>query len=519
MVSNCIKNSSTDKPFKSFKARTLDVEDFKKIFNERLEKAERRFTEEDAKQKRKRKRSALPVQKAKTLLEEKDLPAPVKMSPEILAYLRSQLNDVREDERRKWAKYGGIGLVDPAPLMGEILWDLVALCALHYKTTKVLDILNLCTHTLAAYDEIRGHSIGNTDNVGKSLSHFLKCISESEVFKGKLMVYAEKTESLFIKTAGEAKFSSLGEASKKLESFLCGDDICRRRLIGEQANVVLLHVEELLGILEESRNQWEGQAANRKHEKGLNAAISAIYLIASYTRDIVYLMSLSAHPEGENELQRTSRLEKIAKRFRHTAAMLEYIQSFAFPDWFRPYDLTVTCCGPDIMDSLVAEGFLMGEVGLLEVFEAYHQYMKGLPVMQFYCKTGIQESACMSKLIKTLLIHIHGENIDPLNCEKEYRTPYIHHKSKKLTKTSKHSYVKVIHDYDGIGCACGRNVDGESCEHCRYGVCHELHELAQECANILLSGNFTDADVERIHETRKKLTKFIFVKGLFVSKK
>jgi hypothetical protein len=522
---------NSDTPFKNFEARKLSVDEFKAEFEARRSKIGKKLEEElntararPSQRRRRSKGSASSKKKLKrskaaaiAMLAETDLPQPVQMKPEILLYLRGELQKIPEDERRDWAKYCGLGIVDPCPMFGELLWDKLALCALHYKTTKVLDILNLCTHTLAAYDEILGHSIADTDKLGKSCKFFLETISSSPKFRGKLMVYAEKTETLILKTASEASFRALNnESTKKLEAYLKGDELCSRRLIGEQANVVLSFVEDLLEVLIEARNQSSSKATG-KFEKGLTATISGLYCVLNYSRDIVYIMSLSCHPQNESEPRRKKRLQKIAKRYRRTAAKLEYVQQFVFPEWFRPYDLTVSCCGPDIMDDLVSDGFLMGEVGLLEVFEAYHQFVKSLPVMKFYSKTDTQESACMAKLIKTLLTNIYAEDVDPLPL-KEERKPYIHPKSGKLTKSRKESHIKVIHEYDGIGCVCGRKVANEDCAYCSYGVVSELDDLVSKCADYLLCGTYSDADVKSVHKSRKKLVQFTFTKGLGVSK-
>ena len=70
-----------------------------------------------------------------------------------------------------------------------------------------------------------------------------------------------------------------------------------------------------------------------------------------------------------------------------------------FPELFRPYDLIATGVGPDVMDFLTSQGFLMGEVGLLEAAEAFHNYVKSLPV--FRGKQQFLEenkSGCMAKV-------------------------------------------------------------------------------------------------------------------------
>ena len=47
----------------------------------------------------------------------------------------------------------------------------------------------------------------------------------------------------------------------------------------------------------------------------------------------------------------------------------------------------------------------------------------------------------------------------------------------------------------------------------------QLDELACECAVLLQTQDYEEADIKRIHNLRKKLTKFIFIKGLGVAKR
>ena len=86
---------------------------------------------------------------------------------------------------------------------------------------------------------------------------------------------------------------------------------------------------------------------------------------------------MSASTHAEDKETKAKELTEIAEGYRRAAAKLEFLQVYCFPDLFRPYDLIATV-GPDIMDKLVSHGFSLGEVGLLEVMESYHQYVKSL---------------------------------------------------------------------------------------------------------------------------------------------
>ena len=144
----------------------------------------------------------------------------------------------------------------------------------------------------------------------------------------------------------------------------------------------------------------------RNVEDGLNTIFSTVYCMGNYVRDIVYYMSLTTHPDEETVEQKEKRLKGIASKYRFVCKKLEYLQSYAFPDMFRPYDLIVTSVGPDIMDRVTQDGFLMGEVGLLEVMEAYHQYVKGLAVFKNNNATNTNKSACVAKLLKVSKTYI-----------------------------------------------------------------------------------------------------------------
>ena len=140
-------------------------------------------------------------------------------------------------------------------------------------------------------------------------------------------------------------------------------------------------------MLADSRGTWGGNST-RKNEEGLDTIISRIYLMISYTRDLVYYMSLGSHPDSETTNERKERLREIYDKYLFMAKKLEYLQCFVFPDLYRPYDLTATCVGPDVFKKLIllGDGFLMGDVGLLQALEQYHQYIRGMPV--FKCNEG-----------------------------------------------------------------------------------------------------------------------------------
>ena len=118
----------------------------------------------------------------------------------------------------------------------------------------------------------------------------------------------------------------------------------------------------------------------------------------------------------------------------------------------------------------------MGEVGLLEIMEAFHNYVKDLPVFKANSNFRGNKSGCVAKLEKILLIHIYGEMIDPLPL-KEKRKSYRHHNSGCMTATTKASHIKVIHEYDGRGCICGRAPSCALCQYCSYGKVEELEDF------------------------------------------
>ena len=220
-------------------------------------------------------------------------------------------------------------------------------------------------------------------------------------------------------------------------------------------------------------------------------------------------MSLSSHPENEAPSDTQKRLNGIAKRYRRVATKLEFLQTYVFPDLFKPYDNVATNVGPDIMDNLIKHGFLMGEIGLLEVMESYHQYVKQLPVFRILKAGKSNSSACVAKLLKILLTHIYGETIDPLPL-KNTRKPYIHHTNLKTTRKSKESYIKVVHEYDGIGCVCGRSATFSDCQYCNYGQIEKLDKLCEDSCDYLLEGK---GDLDQILKDKEKLVKNVWMKG------
>jgi protein disulfide-isomerase-like protein len=501
------RNSKT--PFKNFKARNLNVEQFKEELEARKEAMARhdrtyrnKQSKKDGRSKRRQNYRASKVRP----FSEINLPKPVKMTSSILKVLRDEVRKIPQTERAIFSKSMGIGLIDPDPIFGEVQWAMIAICALHYKTVRVNDLLKLCTNCLAMYDESNNHKIADENEIGPALTQFLKELRGSE-FKKKLSVYAEKTELLYLKTARRANFAEYSESRKHLESFLDKEDSLRsRRLIGEQANQFLIHAEEILMGLQRSRKAGK-QKGLPETEKGMTAIFSAIYLLTIYTRDLVYFMSLSSGPQNETADEKKIRLKAVAAGYRKAAIKIEFLQSFCFPDLFRPYDLIATTVGPDVMDNLVSHGFLLGEVGLLEIMESYHKYVKTLPVFKTNSRTKTNASSCMAKLVKILLTHTYGEAVDPQPLKK----------TRSRDDSKKSSHIKSFHTYNDVGCACGRCIENENCEYCSYGIVPELDELIQDAVDCIQHEDANPGLVKKILSRSKKLTKPIFMKGITVS--
>lgn len=444
-------------------------------------------------------------------LQEPDMPKPVRMTDEILQFLRDEVANVPEEQRLIWGKKMGIGLIDPYPMFGDVAWYGISLCGLHYKTTKVLDLLNACTKCLAMWDEAHGFSISQELKVGKCLEYFLHQLDTKKCFSKKLKYYVETTRTMFVKTAGRANLAMFSSCTKNLEAYLNNEDKVSRRLIGEQANVVLVQIEEILDALKAARDQ-EARTLERTKEDGMDTIFSIIYTMGNYLRDIVYYMSLTTHPDGETPEAKKKRLEEVANGYRLVCKKLEFLQSMAFPDMFRPYDLIATSVGPDIMDRLTEMGFLMGEVGLLEVMEAYHQYVKKLPVFRINNAFNGNMSGCMAKLLKILLINIYGEVIDPLPL-KERRQSYRHHNSKCLTRTTKASHIKVVYPFDGVGCLCGRQELFSQCSYCSYSKVEKIDVLCKKAVQLLSEPNVTAANINQLHREKDKIFKNCWMKN------
>eukprot|EP00942_MAST-04A_sp_MAST-4A-sp1_P006562 g6562.t1 len=178
---------------------------------------------------------------------------------------------------------------------------------------------------------------------------------------------------------------------------------------------------------------------------------------------------------------------------------------------FRPYDLIATSVGPDVMDSLTRIGFLMGEAGLLEVMEAYHQYVKELPVFRINNGIKSNNSACVAKLLKIILIYIYGETIDPLPL-KEQRQPYRHHNSGCMTRMTKASHIKVVHEYEGTGCLCGRERSCQLCKYCSYSKVEKLNALCEKAVKQLNSNGTRTSSIRELHTTRDIIFKNVWFK-------
>ena len=119
-----------------------------------------------------------------------------------------------------------------------------AYCGLHYKTTKVKDVLCFAASLLEYYDAVMGNEIVNQRGTqlkcGPALTHFLNALETRKEYKQQLYSFAEDTKSIILGNAARARMRSLdGKGCGKNLAKIANKSEVASRLIGLQANVVL----------------------------------------------------------------------------------------------------------------------------------------------------------------------------------------------------------------------------------------------------------------------------------------
>lgn len=269
---------------------------------------------------------------------------------------------------------------------------LVLFCALHYKTVKVLDVLQLSMLALTSYDRYCGH----WEAIGPTLDRFLEQLQNEPAYKSQLKSFSMDARFMWQKLKVKKGLCHTGNSLKSLESLLKAKEQKNIRLIGRQANVILKDVNLYANILDSSIAAMTARKYNKTLAKKVSGAKTKAVLdsdmevvlggINAYLlgiRNLVFWMGRSGLEAYDEKNATHSTYESYVKtcviKIKEAAAVVEMLQSNLFPEMVRPYDVTATFCMPDVVDHLAVLHLLQGYEGLLEQSEKYHAFINNMP--------------------------------------------------------------------------------------------------------------------------------------------
>jgi hypothetical protein len=409
-----------------------------------------------------------------------------------------------EEDLKKWMKVANRCAIDSGhaqlhePFFG-INFDISTICALHYKTTKVKDILCYGAELVSYWDTVNGKEIVNSKmtaaRCGPALDYYFKQLETEKLYKKQLISFAHDARSTIVGNAVkkrsrnvDAKQKTIGRNLEKLAK----DSERSTRLIGVMANVVLKQPWKLVSILKNAvlKTSYKGKGGAKKQKELQDEFLTSISAIASmlYTvKRVVLGLSYTSYDKTE--------IKDMATEYRANAKQLEYIQSLLFAT-NRTYDILATVAMPDLFDKCAVLGVSPGVLGLLESSESFHNHVKSYNAMPygmehvkaFRRKNKMQKRKTWSNQVmqKIYLVNIYK------NTRQDAFAPY-----KENSKSSKLSRVKDLKKtpyFDSGGCPCGRKETNSQCDACKLPAIKEIMDLSKKCADILIDYNKKEKD-------------------------
>jgi hypothetical protein len=270
-------------------------------------------------------------------------------------------------------------------------------CALHYKTVKVLDFLDLSCMALMNWDRYNGR----VDVIDSSLDYFLNGLENDKRFKSQLTTYAADARLFWIQVDLKQQLCFQGPGLKKLNSLLQKKaGVKAPRLLGRQANIPLALLDELAELLIKSRKcgrRNERRCVGDKTEdyvkKDMDQVISSLLAFLAAVRDVTFWMGQSGTDiykdnKDASEDDYLSKVHEINKKLKDACITLELIQTNLFENYVRPYDVSATYAMPHISDILADLGITQGRAGLLECYESFHKYYANLTAFESVAGAG-----------------------------------------------------------------------------------------------------------------------------------
>eukprot|EP00944_MAST-04C_sp_MAST-4C-sp1_P015456 g15456.t1 len=416
----------------------------------------------------------------------------------------------------------------------------VCYCPLHFKTVKVLDVLQLAMLAMTSYDRYRGRF----EAVGPALNYFLDQLDQHEAFHSQLSSFASDARLMWVKLKVKKGLCHTGDGIRNLNSLLEKHDQTHTRLIGRQANVVLNGIETFESIMlkaltKGTRNEENIKLLGRSKKTqnalmdNMKVVVSSIMSYLLCIRNLVYFASRSGLETYKNNVDHdtyTQYVENVVKKTEEAAKMMDMIQSNLFPNLCRPYDISMTFCLPVVCKQLLKFNMLQGYEGLLEQSERYHSWLTKMPSYKTDKATTKRRRAGVDAEGNTVYTHVpHMESRNRYKFGRAWLVnayfcmqPYgISESSRRKTAESRTDIIpnsKYSH-FDGpnASCHCGAEGTSSSCEFCKDDnktMKDYILTLAKKSVDLI--GSDASRETRAIHTCWKDLRKRQFIIGLKV---
>ena len=387
-------------------------------------------------------------------------------------------------------------------------------CALHYKSVKVLDFLDLSCQAFMNYDRLHGI----TDDIGSSLDCFLEALENDPLFKCQLSTYATDARTFWEKAKIEKGLCHSGDGLAKLNRLLAKDKVKASRLLGRQANYPLRHLEKFRTLFSKARKKAQehhkesvakeirgkkkvrGKMINKTKEdveKDFDYVVASLLSLLLAIRNMVYYMGMSGLDIFEKNVDVSpndlnDHIHNLANKVSNAALEIELIQTNLFPLYHRAYDVSVTFCIPHVTSILVEIGILHGQAGLLECFESFHKYFANINAYQSAIGSDVRESRNQYKFTTIWLIFSYLP-LQPYSLASKARKKKAGKRTDIILPTSNYGSDK--------SCYCGARTTVRACSFCNAGgnncTVGEIYNLVSKTKKYIKPDVYLTAEEKR----------------------
>lgn len=421
---------------------------------------------------------------------------------------RKYNDETDEDGRKNWLKEAndiarkhGHAQYKP-PLFGSFICDLPSFCALHCKTTKVLDSLVNGASLMGLWDITNDNPIVNlgaqSAKLGPALSMYFALIETQPEYKNQLGMWCSDHSAKVLGNAAKRASRDINTDFKRLSKLLeslSEDAKLKTRLVGGMANVVLAKPWVYVEIQIKSFKKYPRAASREKKKFSFGISVLAVELFL--LKEMMLYLSLTSYKKSE--------IKKFKNWYTIRAKQFEFVHSHFLPNVSRMYDIVMTCIVPLIFDQCIELGISPGGLGLLESKEKYHQKTVQCPSMPFTLEAATKlnrKSWCWQVVESLNLVGLYKET------RPDTRTAYPSSEIRQVIREgNQNNRERGVGDekgkmrqqrsyiYDPIEtpylqkkerCACGRFKTFDECTLCGWGDIKSIWEKSMKSGEILI---------------------------------